>query len=337
MRWKYVIIIWLTLPITALSGLFDPDKPTVELDGGKLVNLSHDAFILRLSDFRSMGAVEPLTKARREALAARDEMTKKRDPSPADMVRLGNLRLRLREHEAAIADLRSAYDRNRSDFWAMSSLGTANLQSGQATDAANFLEAARGQYLEAKKSKVPISPPLSDEAWLIFDKEVALARLRRLEELRAPPGRRAAPVDDVDDLFGIKFVGESGAYEAGTLSASEKAKLPKEAIAIVQRLLYWLPDDARLYWHLGELYNANGDIDAALSVFNECLDSRRFDTPKLREHRQVLMAAVAARPAPPIAWLPDQGRVIAVAVMALLVLFGLFCLQYRQVRRKRTR
>jgi len=117
----------------------------------------------------------------------------------------------------------------------------------------------------------------------------------------------------------------------------EKAKLPADAIAIVQQLLIWLPDDARLLWLLGELYNASGDIDSALTVFNECVDARGFGAAKLRQHRVALKEAVAARPTADSAWLPTNSRLWIAAGLAAPVIVGLVCLQYRQFARSRKR
>ncbi len=68
----------------------------------------------------------------------------------------------------------------------------------------------------------------------------------------------------------VRFVGESGDFEAGKIASPEKAKLPPNALPIVQQLNVWMPDDLRLYWLLGELYNAQGGeqgIRAAYQVF----------------------------------------------------------------------
>lgn len=107
--------------------------------------------------------------------------------------------------------------------------------------------------------------------------------------------------DNVDALFDdggkprrpVRFVGENGAYEAGKLAAKERAKLPQHAIEVVQQMLNWLPEDMRLYWLLGELYNADGDFETALTIFDEIGLKMRFkkddDFPALlREHRQIL-------------------------------------------------
>ena len=89
--------------------------------------------------------------------------------------------------------------------------------------------------------------------------------------------------------------GRTGNTYAGRISAEELKKLPPDAIAIVQQLLIWLPGDARLYWLLGELLNAEGDVSSAATVFDECLWTRRYDSPLLREHRQVVQQANASQ------------------------------------------
>ncbi len=325
MRLPLALLAWLAATAIAGAGLFDPDKPAVEV----VTPLAPETFRDRIGDRIAMGNAGFDSKVRHNALAERDAILKQQTRSPADMIRLGILRLRLGEGDAGMNELRTAYEQNRRDYWALSALGTAHLQQGQAVEAA--------QYLEAARELSPGAPTLDAAAIAACDAEVKLAQFRRRELIGVSGGRRAPPAATVDDIFGVKFVGESGEYEAGVLAAVEKAKLPKDAIAIVQQLLLWLPGDARLLWLLGELYNASGDFDSALMVFNECLDSRRFDTPKLREHRQAVMAAIAARPAPPIAWLPGQTRVWAVGILAVLVLFVLLRLQYRQVVRRRLR
>ena len=73
----------------------------------------------------------------------------------------------------------------------------------------------------------------------------------------------------------------------------EKAKLPKYAIEIVQQLLVWLPEDARLYWLLGELYNAQGgpkNIHTARMIFDELAgyDGLGVRAAELAEHRMAL-------------------------------------------------
>jgi hypothetical protein len=149
----------------------------------------------------------------------------------------------------------------------------------------------------------------------------------------------------------MRFVGESGQYEAGVLAARERSKLPADAIAIVQQLLLWLPEDTRLYWLLGELYNAAGDTDAARRILEDCVDNRRFEGHELRAHRQIIREsapksglllepeveapAKAPESTPAADWLPDAGKLIAVGGIAAVVIAFLLYLQVRELRRRR--
>ena len=86
--------------------------------------------------------------------------------------------------------------------------------------------------------------------------------------------------DTLDDLFGetsapLKYVGDDGAYQAGKLAAAEAKKLPDNALPQLQQLVLWFPDDNRLYWQMGELYNAKGNEQAASRIMEDCVWSRR--------------------------------------------------------------
>ena len=114
-----------------------------------------------------------------------------------------------------------------------------------------------------------------------------LATMQRLDPLFDP---YPMPKDEKP----LRFVGESGAFEPGKIAAAEKAKLPADAIEVVEQLLIWMPDDLRLFWLLGELLNAKGDVVSAQSVFKEIFSKymqtdqefQRLSTlkdPKVRE------------------------------------------------------
>lgn len=92
----------------------------------------------------------------------------------------------------------------------------------------------------------------------------------------------------------VRFVGEDGEFVAGSIAVAEKKKLPADALAIVQQLVLWHPQDARLYWLLGELYNANGDMESALKILDHCSFNMAYSNPALIRHRQVLQQALAA-------------------------------------------
>jgi hypothetical protein len=121
--------------------------------------------------------------------------------------------------------------------------------------------------------------------------------LLKLMELRSkePAGQ---PFQAVDAIFEggtpptpIKFVNDKGVFEPGKVSATELKKLPKDAREIVQQLLLWLPDDLRLYWLLGEVYNAEGTkagTAAAQKIFDQLVFKANLRAPDLRDRRQQL-------------------------------------------------
>jgi hypothetical protein len=149
---------------------------------------------------------------------------------------------------------------------------------------------------------------------------------------------------DVDALFPVRFIGPSGAYEAGTIADAERAKLPADAVTVVQQLLLWFPEDSRLLWLLGELYNAQGDLSSAGAVFEECVWSRKYDSPTLREHRRIVKeeltaravaeAARAAEAKPPERLLPDQITLWTVGGISGAILVALGWWQVREVIRR---
>ena len=94
---------------------------------------------------------------------------------------------------------------------------------------------------------------------LTFEK--ALAHLDPLFEPDSPP----------PSYKPLRFIGDSGKFEPGKIAEAEKAKLPPDAVEVVEQLLVWMPDDLRLFWLLGDLFNAKGDVDAAKLVCRELL------------------------------------------------------------------
>jgi hypothetical protein len=104
-----------------------------------------------------------------------------------------------------------------------------------------------------------------------------LLKLIRLRSRERPAafGRSNPLGADVEPLFEggkpltpVRFVGDGGKYEAGSIASAEKAKLPPDAVEIIEQLLIWLPHDDRLFWLLGELLNARGEyVTAGQEVF----------------------------------------------------------------------
>src|SRR5262249_1638240 len=101
----------------------------------------------------------------------------------------------------------------------------------------------------------------------------------KLVQFRLRQGKDAP----LDDLFGIRYVGDRGEYGPGKLAAAEKKKLPSHAVAAAQQLALWLPADGRLLWQLGELANAYGDVRTAAAMLDGCVTAFGMSQPELRK------------------------------------------------------
>jgi hypothetical protein len=107
-----------------------------------------------------------------------------------------------------------------------------------------------------------------------------LLKLRLREKLAKKDPKAPQTVDKLfddgkDPPTPIPFLSADGRFEAGKIAPVDRERLKKiSALAIVQQLVAWQPDDLRLYWLLGEVYNAQGDdagIRAAHQIFGELL------------------------------------------------------------------
>jgi tetratricopeptide (TPR) repeat protein len=248
--------------------------PQAELPWQKSVNLTANLAILIAKEPPSRGQPDPLKPEERLDLAAclmRIRYPGKQMP------------------EKAILHLNAAMDRDRDNFLVMSTLGTAYQMAGDYNRAdANLSEALRLYWnkpfdeLSAKRRESvtqTLQWTAKDFAW--FGKcekyQRQLVRLR-LRELKTGPLTLTKALERLDPIFDdpamppLRYVGDSGSFEVGKIASAEKAKLPPDAIEIVEQLLIWLPDDIRLYWQLGELLNARGDVESAKIVFKEVLD-----------------------------------------------------------------
>jgi hypothetical protein len=170
------------------------------------------------------------------------------------------------------------------------------------------LHATRGEWAEARRihdaaildadlpKTWPGAKPELTKRLAEIEKQY-YSRWLRIHEQEANQ-RSGLEDQDVFALFeGVKFVDEKGQYTPGQMAASEKAKLPADAIAIVQLHLLWWPADNRLLWLLGELYAAQGKIREAEQVFDSCTWGRSMSNRRvLMDHRNVVRDAVAKLP-----------------------------------------
>jgi hypothetical protein len=191
-----------------------------------------------------------------------------------------------------------ARDPRRGGFLAYAHLARAHAARGE------WREAYEQQQMAVRYSEFPTSfgrlsrPQL---AWLKrIEKDYYLPFFARRAEEPRRPGRELR--EDVDAIFPmsatvkkpehpLQFVGPNGEYVAGSIAEAERRKLPPDALAIVQQLVLWHPHDARLFWLLGELYNAEGDVETAAKILDHCSFNMGYSNPVLLRHRQVLMQA----------------------------------------------
>lgn len=295
--------------------------------------LAADPFSLALDEVMELPDTVRNTERRRKALARRDELQAKVDGDPeniADRVNLSAYQIRLGEPDKAIQALEgTARGSGRNHFMVLANLATAY----QALGDPQSLQRA-DDYLQTALAVWPREwPGLSKEQleWYKECEKLQMKLLRGRRKELATQGGKAQPPETVDDLFGVKFVGEDGNYQAGTIAAAERAKLPGDALGQVQQLMLSMPQDGRVYWLLGELLNAQGDIENARKVLDQCSDSRRINAVELRQHRQVLDEAIEARKR----WLPELPMLILVLGGAGIMIAFLAYLQVREIWRRR--
>jgi hypothetical protein len=181
-------------------------------------------------------------------------------------------------------------------------------------------------YLDiANEERAPAALPnlTADQlAWQLKLNRGALLKLLTLRQKDAR-GPKLPPEDELpDDLFGVKFVNAAGEFEPGALAPDQAAKLPPDALAVVQQLVLWFPYDARLFWLLGELYAAKGEVLAAQKIMDELVGSMTYSNRKvLMAHREVVARKVKELPQPPG---PDDD--VPIGFKGVWVYFGVAAL-----------
>jgi len=225
---------------------------------------------LGVTDPRGLTPTPPLRDAYADGVQKLEAAAKAGDLGADDAADLGALHLRLGQPAKALAVLRSAARRHPEHFRLAANLGTAWQLNGDL-----------GQAITSLDEAVRLAP----------------ANLRAVEALHLKLVRsrqREADKTRLDDLFGVTFVGESGAPEAGKLAAIEAKKLPADALALVQQLALALPNDGRLLWQLGELANAAGDVRTAANLLDGCVGEFALAGDDVRRRRELYRAAAEA-------------------------------------------
>jgi tetratricopeptide (TPR) repeat protein len=325
--------------------------PTVEADGVKA--MSFGQFRQALSQF-TVDLIKPNSEVTNEYRRERDRLValaKKGALTTAQALDLSVIHMRLLKPEEAINILTPLAARERNNFMLLANLAAAHDQSGQFDRALSYQQ----QVLDLW----PRDWPGLSKAQLNWYREVETAQLKLFKKRNRENLQRAASSrQTVDDLFedatgAVRYQNEDGTYQAGKLAGAERKKLPPLALPILQELVLAFPADTRLYWQLGELYNAQGDVSAAAAIVEECVGMRRYGATLLREHRQVLREAAAKQstqafeelapsntpavqtPPPAGAWLPERRQIVLVGGVAGTIVVVLVYLQIRELRQRR--
>jgi len=238
---------------------------------------------LRTIAVKPTGSASPSPmRVRYEAEAARlTKLTKERKLTADEAADLGAIYVRLGEVAKALEVLGPAQREHASHFRLAANLGTAWQMHGDL-----------GQAAAALQQAVRLAPGKYQKA-----EELHLALVRK----RA---REARGTTDLDDLFGVQYVGPTGKYEPGRLAEAQRKKLPDGAVALTQQLALWLPADPRLLWQLAELANAHGDVTTAAAMLHGCVIEFSMRDADLRAHRLAVRAAADERAKTP----PDKAE-----------------------------
>jgi hypothetical protein len=208
-------------------------------------------------------------RARYEQEAA--QLAKRAHLSADEAADLGALYIRLGDTAKALEVLRAAQRAHPVHFRLAANLGTAWHLHGDLAQAAVALEQAvrlaPGKHVAAEKL------------------HLKLVRQRQRERTSA---------DGLDQLFGVRWMGPGGGYEAGRLAPAQRKELSAAAVGLAQQLALWLPADARMLWQLAELANAHGDVTIAAAIMDGCVTEFGLRNAELLAHRKAVRAAADA-------------------------------------------
>lgn len=267
-----------SVTVSAILFLFTSHlHATIHYSGEKYADLpsSWKGF---LSDHRMMRVASipaspktPPSLLRLEYQASVDRLLaekKQRAMKAAELADLGALFLRLGQTDAAIDILRPAAAQFPGDFALHANLGSAWHLAGNWAEAAEHLR-------QAVKLAPPELKPLE-----ALHLKLVLVRLRQ------------TTTNDLEPLFDLQFTTKEGQHRLGRITAQERDKLPKDMVALTQRLALSFPNDGKLLWQLGEQAALFGDLANASMILDICVGEYAMADPELRKSRQAILAAL---------------------------------------------
>jgi len=273
---------------------------------------------LRPDDFRAalavlMNALDTKVPADREPFLRRIERAKGKKLSPPETAALAADLLRVRRADEAMNALAPRLRDRTPDYFVYTNYAAIRAAAGDWTEALRYHQAALFDS-EMPAAVKGLSQGQRDW-WAMLDRDYVPHYYRlRLKESTERAGKSRSELehlDETEDVFPlfpvptranpeprpVRFVNEAGNYQPGTLAAAERAKLPSDAIPIVQQLLLWFPGENRLYWLLAELYAAQGDFAASFGAFHSIAWGRAYGNRKVfMDHRQAVETALNAQP-----------------------------------------
>jgi hypothetical protein len=341
------------------AGLYCTGEPPTQLKIAKIWAKRVPSLAFQrdyLSELRRLARNDPDPRFVGEQYRQRiNELQKRSTLKPEDQVDLSFYLIRLGQPGEALKVLRSADGPGPHRFMVLANLATAHQMLASAGDNPKLNLSSARYYL--KRALKPGTWPKEWPAWKpeqlrwyreAEDVHLKLVELRLAEVIKGPGVSR--PFANVDALFPINFSVEKGSYRSGQAPTGQEGKLKGNEIAIVQQLLTWLPTDNRLYWLLGELENAAGDVVSAARILDDCVYNQNMSADLLKEHWNILRQAAAevARNAPAetpmpsqpkedAGWMPDIWQMAVVGGIGGLIVLIMAYFQIREIRRRRHR
>ncbi|MFQ3650120.1 MAG: DUF3299 domain-containing protein [Gemmataceae bacterium] len=187
-------------------------------------------------------------------LAEAQRLRKKGRLSADEAADLGALHLRMGEVAEALAVLRPAQRVDPRHFRLTAHLALAHQQAGELALAVAHQEQV-----------VRLAPA-----------EWRSAEMLHLHWMRQ---RLRQKDDTLDNLFNVDYA-----------DPTHLKKLPVDALANVQVLLLWVPEDGRLLWQLAELLGANGDQTTRAAILEGCVSEFEMRQPELLQARKAARA-----------------------------------------------
>jgi tetratricopeptide (TPR) repeat protein len=352
------------VPSTSRAGLYSPTErfPIPVRDDGKAEELSfgtqkEGAFPQLFATLLNEADANPLRKENSDRQRVMDQIAEwqRKPPSsltPTEVAGLGVALARVGKSDEAVSLLGPRGRDRIPDFRILANLAHVHAARGEWQDAHNWHRDAFD--LAEFPDDLPGTTP-AQRTWL---KKLERSHYRQwLLIHRERAATRTDPADDnVFPLFPVRFVNELGEYEPGRLAPQQRAKLPPDAIPVVQQLMLWAPWDTALYWLLAELYAADGRLREAQIIFDQCADGRQFANRRVfMAHRSAVRDAVAklppekpdevplVPPLPPVdrpdpaEFLPPRSTMILAGIGFGGLAAGLMVLQVRAAWRRRRR